>query len=141
MKHKILIFENDNDVAERLSKNLKRDGFVVAKVNSPVSFPSNNEDLNAIDLFIIDLMMGDLDLPKELQDKTEKGLLTGFIVYKFFVLDNGPSACKETPVIFLTGLNDEAMIDSIKKQVKSCETLKKPVDHDVILQKIKGFLK
>ena len=137
----ILIFENNTNVANDLENNLQYEGYKIIRVDSPLHFPTSPSILQGVDLFIIDLMMGNEDLPDEIQKESNKGLITGFVVFKEIVLKSqNYKINKDKPVIILTGYNNDVEISEIEKQITRCKVIRKPADHNVIFEAIKGML-
>ncbi len=135
----ILVFENNAILADDIQKNLIAEGYQVLLIRVPNEFPEEEELWQEIELIILDLMMGDSDLPDDWRQETENGLITGYIVYKHMVPN------KDIPVLVLTGLKDnledKKLLDQVQEGIKTCSLLEKPIKYDQFLQMIRKLLR
>lgn len=137
---KILLFENNESLAQSLELNLKLNGYDVYTCVSPSEVPEDKETWEKVDLVILDLMMGYDELSPELRRKTENGKLTGLISYR--------ECCKKPnlPVLVITALMDDVLLQKarniLERELKSkdVQVVKKPVEVEILLVKIEGML-
>lgn len=87
MREKILLIDDEESVCEILKYNLEKEGYQVDTAYSAEE--ALDEDLGQYDLFIVDIMMGDL---------------SGFDFAKRI---RNVSATEHTPIIFCSALNEE----------------------------------
>lgn len=80
---RILVVDDEPDVTELLSYRLKREGYLVETINDPLQIMGKAREFNP-DLFILDVMMPDLD---------------GFKICRMIRADN---KLKTVPIVFLT---------------------------------------
>jgi DNA-binding response OmpR family regulator len=131
----ILVFENNAILASDIQKNLIAEGYEVLLIREPNEVPEEKEFWKKIGLIVLDLMMGDADLPDDWKKESQNGLTTGYVVYKNMCPD------KNIPVLVLTGLKDEKDLEEVEKGINNCILLKKPIDYDEFLGKVRRLLK
>ena len=131
----ILVFENNAILANDIQQNLIAEGYDTLLIHEPNEVPEDKEFWLGIELIVLDLMMGDADLPDEWRSKTENGLITGFTVYEEMVPDKG------IPILVLTGLKDEGLLDRVKRGMRKCVVLAKPIAYRQFLDEVRRLVR
>jgi DNA-binding response OmpR family regulator len=131
----ILVFENNAVLANDIQQNLIAEGYDTLLIHEPNEVPEDRTFWKGIELIVLDLMMGDADLPEQWRCETESGLITGFTVYDKMVPD------KTIPVLVLTGLKDEALLDKVKRGIGACVVLSKPIAYKQFLDEVRRTIR
>ena len=130
----ILIFENNVILANAIEQNLVAEEYDVLLIKEPNEVPEDEKYWQGIDLIILDLMMGDSELPNDWRKNTGNGLVTGYVVYEKMVPN------KDIPVLVLTGLKDRAKNEEVKSSIKKCILLEKPIGYDKLIAAVRKLL-
>ena len=130
----ILIFENNAILANEIQTNLIAEGFFTVLIREPNEMPQEEAFWEEIELIILDLMMGDADLPEPWRKESKSGLVTGYVVYDKMVPN------KDIPVLVLTGLKERNLLKQVQSSIKRCAVLEKPIHYDEFMKKIKQLL-
>ena len=130
----ILVFENNAILANDIQRNLLAEGYKTLLIREPNEVPEEEKFWQEIELIILDLMMGDADVPDDWKKNSANGLVTGYVVYKHMCPN------KSIPVLVLTGLKDENLLGEVEKGISNCILLKKPIDYDKFLHAVKKLL-
>jgi DNA-binding response OmpR family regulator len=131
----ILVFENNAVLANEIQQNLIAEGYNTLLIREANEVPEDKEFWQGIALIILDLMMGDADLPEEWKKKTESGLITGYVVYDNMFPD------KDIPVLVLTGLRDKGLLGKVARGIENCVILEKPIEYRKFLGEVRKCLK
>ncbi len=141
-KKKILIFENNEALADAIMLTLVNAGYEEGNITvavRPSQFPDDTAKWKELDLAIVDLMMGDEELPKAWQEETDNGNVTGAVVYTKLCQN------RNVPVIILSALRDSEKRkrgeDLIRDFTTNYKTLTKPVESGTFLSEVQGILK
>ncbi len=137
-KKLILLFENNEAIANLIETILTEAGYKVTRCVRPEEFPETYAEWQEIDLVVLDLMMGYDGLPDEWQKDTKNGDLTGLVVMK--------RMCKNpsVPVVIETGLGDDELIseaESVLGETHKTRTLNRPFTKRELLEAVKGLLR
>ena len=130
----ILIFENNAILANDIKKNLIGERYDTLLIRVPSELPKDDEFWQGIELIILDLMMGNVELPMDWKMKSENGLITGYVVYENMCPN------KDIPVLVLTGLKNETLLKEVEKSIKRCAVVRKPINYDKFLHTVKKLL-
>jgi len=130
----ILVFENNAILANDIQRNLLAEGYKTLLIREPKEVPEDDKFWQEIELIVLDLMMGDADLPDDWKKDSENGLITGYVVYKKMCPN------ENIPVLVLTGLKDETLLEKVEKGISKCILLKKPIGYDKFLRAVKELL-
>jgi DNA-binding response OmpR family regulator len=131
----ILVFENNAVLANAIQQNLIAEGYDTLLIREPNEVPEDEAFWRGVELIVLDLMMGDADLPKEWRERSENGLITGFVIYENMVTD------KTIPVLVLTGLKDETLLDRVRRGIGNCVILGKPIVYTQFLGEVRRATK
>ena len=120
MPKKILVVEDNSELLQLLSLNLKEAGFSVATANNGIAALKKVRSA-CPDLVVLDLVLPELD---------------GFVVCETLRLE---ASSRELPVIILTGLNSE-FTRLAGLECGANEYVKKPVNPRHLVSRIKYWL-
>ena len=130
----IVLFENNAILANDIRTDLVAEGYDMLLIREPNEVPEDETFWQEIKLIILDLMMGDADLPDDWKKESADGLITGYIVYKNMCPN------KNIPVLVLTGLKDEGLLGQVEKGITNCILLEKPIHYGKFLHAVKQLL-
>lgn len=106
----VLIFDDKPDVRKNLRERLQYKGFAtILCANSIVAASSWHKHRDEISGLILDVMMAPRGLPQELCEKTDAGLLTGWI-WLWYYIKKCDIAClpdSKTKIAFFSGYLDD----------------------------------
>ena len=131
----VLVFENNAILANEIQKNLIAEGYNTWLIREPNEVPEDEQFWQEIELIVLDLMMGDSDLPEDWRKRSEDGLITGYVVYQNMFPN------KNIPVLVLTGLKDRTLLEQVERSINNCILVEKPIKYEVFLDTVKLLLK
>jgi CheY-like chemotaxis protein len=112
--------------------------FINSIIESELSFKENFEQ---IDLVLLDIMMGikdeEIEINPKIIQETDSGYSAGIYLYKQFT-EHMIVKGKEIPIIFLTARFNIG--DGLNEELKDVERIIKPVDPQIIIEKIQKIL-